>query len=37
MYSTCNERMSVVAGRFIRNLKYKIYKDMTAVSKNVLL
>ena len=37
MYSTYNEGKSVVAERFIRNLKNKIYKHMTAVSKNVLL
>ena len=35
MYSTHNERKSVVAERFIRNLKNKINKHMTAVSKNV--
>ena len=35
MYSTYNEGKSVVAERFIRTLKYKIYKHMTAVSKNV--
>ena len=35
MYSTCNEAKSVVAGRFIRTLKNKIFKQMTAVSKNV--
>ena len=35
MYSTCNEGKSVVAERFIRTLKNKIYKHMTAVSKNV--
>ena len=35
MYSTCNEGKSVVAERFIRTLKNKIFKDMTAVSKNV--
>ena len=35
MYSTCNERKSVVAKRFIRTLKNKIYKHMTAISKNV--
>ena len=35
MYSTCNERKSVVAERFIRTLKSKIFKHMTAVSKNV--
>ena len=35
MYSTYNERKSVVAERFIRTLKNKIFKHMTAVSKNV--
>ena len=35
MYSTHNEGKSVVAERFIRTLKTKIYKYMTSVSKNV--
>ena len=35
MYSTYNEGMSVVAERFIRTLKNKIYKHMTVTSKNV--
>ena len=35
MYSTYNEEKSVVAERFIRTLKNKIYKHMTPVSKNV--
>ena len=35
MYSTYNEGRSVVAERFIRNLKNKIFKHMTAISKNV--
>ena len=35
MYSTDNEGKSVVAERFIRTLKNKIYKHMTAVGKNV--
>ena len=35
MYSTYNEGKSVVAERFIRTLKNKLYKHMTAVSKNV--
>ena len=35
MYSTYNERKSAVAGRFIRTLKNKIIKHMTAVSKNI--
>ena len=34
MYSTHNERKSVVAERFIRTLKNKIYKYMTSISKN---
>ena len=35
MYSTYNEGKSVVAERFIRTLKNKLYKDMTAIGKNV--
>ena len=35
MYSTCNEGKSAVAEKFIRTLKNKIFKHMTAVSKNV--
>ena len=35
MYSTYNERKSVVAERFIRTLKNKIFKHMAAVSKNI--
>ena len=35
MYSTHNEGKSVVAERFIRTLDNKIYKRMTAISKNV--
>ena len=35
MYSTYNEGKSVVAGRFIRTLKYKIFEHMTAISKNI--
>ena len=35
MYSTYNEGKSVVADRFIRTLKNKILKHMTAVSKNI--
>ena len=35
MYSAYNEGKSVVAERFIRNLKNKIFKHMTAISKNV--
>ena len=37
MYSTNNEGKSVVAERFIWTLKNKIYKHMTAVSKNVYI
>ena len=35
IYSTCNERKAVVAERFIRTMKNKIYENMAAVSKNV--
>ena len=35
MYSTYNEEKSVIAERFIRTLKNKIYKHMTAISENV--
>ena len=35
MYSTHNEAKSVVAERFIRTFKNKIYKYMTSISKNV--
>ena len=35
MYSIYNEGKSVVAERFIRTLKYKLYKHMTATGKNV--
>ena len=35
MYSTNNEGKFVVAERFIRTLKNKIYKYMTSISKNV--
>ena len=35
MYSTHNEGKPVVAERFIRTLKNKIYKHMTAILKNV--
>ena len=37
MYSIHNEGKSVVAERFIRTLKTKIYKQMTSVSKNVYI
>ena len=35
MYSTYNEGKSVVAERFIRTLKNKTFKHITAISKNV--
>ena len=35
MYLTHNEGKSVIAERFIRSLKNKIYKYMTSISKNV--
>ena len=35
MYSTYNQEKSVVAERFIRTLKIKIFRHMTALSKNV--
>ena len=37
MYSTNNEGKSVVAERFIRTLKNKIYKYITSISKNVYI
>ena len=37
MCSTHNEGKSVVAERFIRTLKSKIYKHMTSASKNVYI
>ena len=37
MYSTHNKGKSVVAERFIRTLKNKIYKYMTLVSENVYI
>ena len=37
MYSAGNEGKSVVAERFIRSLKTKIYKYMTSISKNVYI
>ena len=37
MYSTYNEGKFVVAERFIRTLKSKIYKYMTSISKNVYI
>ena len=36
MYSIYNKGKSNVAERFIRTLKNKIFKHMTAISKNVL-
>ena len=35
MYSTYNEGMSVAGEKFIRTLKNKISKHMTAISKNI--
>ena len=35
MYSTHNKEKSVVAERFVRTLKNKIFKHMTAISKNI--
>ena len=35
MYSTHNERKSVIVERFIRTLKNEIDKYMTSISKNV--
>ena len=37
MYSTHNEGKPVVAERFIRTIKNKIYKHMTSISKNVYI
>ena len=37
LYSTNNEGKSVVAERFIRTLKSKIYKYMTSISKNAYI
>ena len=37
LYSTHNEGKSVVAERFIRTIKDKIYKYMTSISKNVYI
>ena len=37
IYSIHNEGKSVVAERFIRTLKTKIYKYMTSISKNVYI
>ena len=35
MYSTYNEGKSVVAERFIKTLKNKLYKQITATGKNI--
>ena len=35
MYSTFNEGKSIIVEKIIRTLKNKIYKHMTAISKNV--
>ena len=37
MYSIHNEGKSVVAERFIRTLKTKIYRYMTSLSKNLYI
>ena len=37
IYSTNNKGKSVVAERFIRTIKNKIYKCMTSISKNVCI
>ena len=37
IYSTHNDGKSVVAERFIRTLKNKIYKFMTSISKNIYI
>ena len=37
MYSTYNEGKSVLAERFIRTLKNKIFKHRTTISKNVYI
>ena len=37
MYSIHNEGKSIVAERFIRTLKTKIYKHITSISKNVYI
>ena len=37
MYSTHSEGESVVAERFIRTIKNKIYKHMTSISKMCIL
>ena len=37
MYSTYNEGESVAAERFIRTLKNKVFKNKTAISKNIYI
>ena len=37
MYSTHNKGRSVVAERFIRTIKNKIYKHMASISKNMYI
>ena len=37
MYSTNNEAKSVIAERFMKTLKNKIYKYVTLISKNVYI
>ena len=37
MYSTCNEGKSVIAERFIKTLKNKIYKHMTPISNSMYI
>ena len=37
MYSTLNEGKSVVAERFLRAIKNKIYRYVTSISKNVYI
>ena len=37
MYSTNNERKSVVAEKFIKTVKNKIFRHMTAASKEFIL
>ena len=37
IHSTYNEKKSVVAGRFNRNVKSKIYKYLTSASKNLYI
>ena len=37
MYSTHNEGKSIVAKRFTRTIRNKIYKFMTSISKNVYI